>query len=46
MFIKKNINIDDPADIIGIYANHKVDLDRHRYIQRNYRKFCKMYGFK
>jgi len=46
MFIKENINIDDPADIIGIYANHKVDLDRHRYIQRNYKKFCKMYGFK
>lgn len=46
MFISKNIKIDDPADIIGIYAKHKVDLDRHRYIQRNYKKFCKMYGFK
>ena len=46
MFISKNLKIDDPADIIGIYAKHKVDLDRHRYIQRNYKKFCKMYGFK
>lgn len=46
MFINNDIEISDPADLIGIYAKHKVDLDRHRYIQRHYKKFCKMYGFK
>ena len=46
MFINNDIEISDPADLIGIYEKHKVDLDRHRYIQRHYKKFCKMYGFK
>lgn len=46
MFINNDIEISDPANLIGIYEKHKVDLDRHRYIQRHYKKFCKMYGFK
>lgn len=46
IFIENNIQIDDPANIIGIYKEHKYNLDRHKYIQRNYKKFSKKYGFK
>lgn len=46
IFIKNEIQINDPANIINIYKEHKLTLDRHRYIQRNYKKLSKKYGFK
>lgn len=43
---KNKIKINDPANIIGIYRQYPDNLLRHRYLQRQYKRFKKLYNFK
>lgn len=38
---KNKIKINDPANIIGIYRQYPDNLLKHRYLQRQYKRFKK-----